>query len=137
MSYIKNYIIIFSIFLTFLFAGISSSIYFNSFKNIESFEKETSSITFSSTLLIKQLLPGMKKNKFGRILNISSIGLRRPITNLAVSNASRAYLAGLMVGVSNEVAEYGITINTIMPGIIWTNRQKQLTKIDAKKNKVV
>lgn len=109
---------------------------FNSFKNIESFEKETSSITFSSTLLIKQLLPGMKKNKFGRILNISSIGLRRPITNLAVSNASRAYLAGLMVGVSNEVAEYGITINTIMPGIIWTNRQKQLTKIDAKKNKV-
>jgi len=109
---------------------------FNSFRSIESFEKETSSITFSSSLLIKQLLPSMKKNKFGRIINISSIGLRKPITNLAVSNASRAYLAGLMTGISNEVAEYGITINTIMPGIIWTNRQKQLTKIDAKKNKV-
>jgi len=109
---------------------------FDSFKNVETFEKETSSITFSASLLMKQLLPNMKKNKFGRIINISSIGLIKPITSLAVSNASRAYLAGLMVGVSNEVSEHGITINTIMPGIIWTNRQKQLTKIDAKKNRI-
>ena len=109
---------------------------FDTFKNIDVFEKETSSITYSASLLIKKLLPNMKKNKFGRIINISSIGLIKPITNLAVSNASRAYLAGLMVGVSNEVSKYRITINTILPGIIWTKRQKQLTKIDAKKNKV-
>lgn len=109
---------------------------FESFRNIDVFEKETSTITFSASLLIKKLLPNMKKNKFGRIINISSIGLRKPITNLAVSNASRAYLAGLMVGVSNEVSKYKITVNTIMPGIIWTNRQKQLTEIDAKQNKV-
>ena len=76
---------------------------FDSFKSIDVFEKETSSITFSASLLMKKLLPNMKKNRFGRIINISSIGLRKPITNLSVSNASRSYLAGLMVGVSNEV----------------------------------
>jgi len=109
---------------------------FSSFKSIEDFEKETSFITFSASLLIKQLLPNMKKNGFGRIINISSIGLVKPITNLAVSNASRSYLAGLMVGISNEVASYGITINTILPGIIWTKRQEQLIKIEAKINKI-
>lgn len=109
---------------------------FSSFNSIEKFEKETSSITFPTTILIKEFIPNMKKNGFGRIINISSVGLIKPITGLAVSNASRSYLAGLMVGISNEVASYGITINTILPGIIWTKRQEQLTAIDAKKNKI-
>ena len=109
---------------------------FCAFKNVEDFEKETSSITFSASLLIKEFLPYMKKKGFGRIVNISSIGLVKPITNLAVSNASRSYLAGLMVGISNEVASYGITINTILPGIIWTKRQEQLVKIEAKIKKI-
>ncbi len=109
---------------------------FSSFKSIEKFEKETSSITFPSALLIKKFMPYMKKKGFGRIINISSIGLIKPITGLAVSNASRSYLAGLMVGIANEVAQNGITINTVLPGIIWTKRQEQLTKIDAKKNKI-
>lgn len=109
---------------------------FSAFKNIEDFEKETSSITYPASLLIKELLPYMKKKKFGRIINISSIGLVKPITNLAVSNASRSYLAGLMVGISNEVASFGITINTILPGIIWTKRQEQLIKIEAKIKKI-
>lgn len=109
---------------------------FSTFKNIEDFEKKTSSITFPASLLIKELLPYMKKKAFGRIVNISSIGLVKPITNLAVSNASRSYLAGLMVGISNEVASYGITINTILPGIIWTKRQEQLTKMEAKIKKI-
>ncbi|MDA7733195.1 SDR family oxidoreductase [Candidatus Pelagibacter sp.] len=109
---------------------------FSSFKNIDDFEKETSAITFSASLLIQQLLPNMKINGFGRIINISSIGLVKPITNLAVSNASRSYLAGLMVGIGNEVAPYGITINTILPGIIWTKRQEQLVKLEAKKNNI-
>ena len=73
----------------------------------------------------------MRKNKFGRIINISSIGLAKPITGLAVSNASRAHLGGLMTGIANENASYGITLNTILPGVIWTDRQLMLTENEA------
>ncbi|MAV08236.1 MAG: short-chain dehydrogenase [Gammaproteobacteria bacterium] len=104
---------------------------FESFSNAEIFESESSKITYPAITLIKYVLPSMKKNNWGRIINISSIGLAKPITGLAVSNASRSFLAGLMVGIANENAKFGITVNTIMPGIIWTERQKMLAEHDS------
>lgn len=104
---------------------------FNSFDDMNDFEEKCNQITFPATRLIKNVLLGMRDKKWGRIINISSIGLAKPITGLAVSNASRAYLAGLMTGIVNENAEFGITLNTILPGIIWTDRQKSLTEHDA------
>jgi 3-oxoacyl-[acyl-carrier protein] reductase len=105
---------------------------FESFENVLQFEQECAKITSPATNLMKCVLPTMRKNSWGRIINISSIGLAKPITGLAVSNASRAFLAGLMVGVANENAKYGITVNTILPGIIWTARQKMLAENDSK-----
>ena len=105
---------------------------FDSFSDMFDFEDKCNRITFPATRLIKQVLIGMRKKKWGRIMNISSIGLAKPITGLAVSNASRAYLAGLMTGIANENASFGITLNSILPGIIWTDRQKSLTQHDAK-----
>lgn len=104
---------------------------FESFASMNDFENKCNKITFPATSLIKNSLTGMRDKKWGRIINISSIGLAKPITGLAVSNASRAYLAGLMTGIANENAEFGITLNTILPGIIWTDRQKSLTQHDA------
>ena len=104
---------------------------FESFLNESDFEDKCNQITFPATKLIKYVLVGMRNKKWGRIINISSIGLVKPITGLAVSNASRAYLAGLMTGIANENARFGITLNTILPGIIWTDRQKSLTEHDA------
>lgn len=105
---------------------------FNSFESIDDFEKKCSEITFPATYLMQHLLPSMRSRGFGRIINISSMGLAKPITGLAVSNASRAHLAGLMTGIANENASYGITLNTILPGVIWTDRQLLLTENDAK-----
>ena len=105
---------------------------FDSFESISDFEQKCSAITYAASSLIKYVLPSMRENKFGRIINISSIGLAKPITGLAVSNASRAHLGGLMTGIANENAAYGITLNTILPGIIWTDRQLMLTEEDAK-----
>ncbi len=104
---------------------------FESFSTAQEFENKARQITYPATKLMKYVLPAMKEKKWGRIINISSIGLAKPITGLAVSNASRGYLAGLMTGMANENARYGITINTILPGIIWTDRQKLLTENDA------
>ena len=65
--------------------------------------------------MIQYVLPKMREKRWGRIINISSIGLAKPITGLAVSNASRAHLAGLMTGIANENASFGVTLNTVMP----------------------
>ena len=105
---------------------------FDSFKSISDFEQKCSAITYAASSLMKHVLPSMRENKFGRIINISSIGLAKPITGLAVSNASRAHLGGLMTGIANENAAYGITLNTILPGVIWTDRQLMLAENDAK-----
>jgi 3-oxoacyl-[acyl-carrier protein] reductase len=109
---------------------------FNSFSSIDEFEKKCSEITYAASSLIKHVLPKMKEKRWGRIINISSIGLAKPITGLAVSNASRAHLAGLMTGIANENASFGVTLNTILPGIIWTDRQKALTQNDAEINNI-
>jgi 3-oxoacyl-[acyl-carrier protein] reductase len=104
---------------------------FESFANTSDFEEKCNQITFPAISLISHALNSMRKKNWGRIINISSIGLAKPITGLAVSNASRSYLAGLMTGIANENAQFGITLNTVMPGIIWTDRQKSLTEHDA------
>lgn len=105
---------------------------FDSFSSAEDFEDESSKITYPAIMFMKNVLPSMKKNKWGRIINISSIGLAKPITEISVSNASRSFLGGLMVGIANENAQYGITLNTVLPGIIWTDRQKMLADYDSK-----
>ena len=89
---------------------------FNSFSSVGDFEEKCRKITYSATTLIQYVLPKMREKRWGRIINISSIGLAKPITGLAVSNASRAHLAGLMTGIANENASFGVTLNTVMPG---------------------
>lgn len=92
------------------------------------FKRETDMIIDSALSSINAALPYMKKRRFGRIINISSISLFKPIPTLPTSNASRSYLHGLMVGLSTEYGQYGITFNTICPGIILTDRQINLAK---------
>lgn len=109
---------------------------FNSFSSVAEFEQKCNEITYAASSLIKHVLPYMKEKNWGRIINISSIGLAKPITGLAVSNASRAHLAGLMTGIANENAAFGVTVNTVLPGIIWTDRQMSLTQHDANLNHI-
>lgn len=109
---------------------------FNSFSSVAEFEQKCSDITYAASSLIKYVLPNMREKSWGRIINISSIGLAKPITGLAVSNASRAHLAGLMTGIANENAAFGVTLNTVLPGIIWTDRQRSLTQHDAEVNDI-
>ncbi|MFY0649817.1 MAG: SDR family oxidoreductase [Methylophilaceae bacterium] len=99
------------------------------------FKRETDMIIDSAVSCINAAIPYMKKREFGRIINISSISLFKPIPSLPTSNASRSYLHGLMVGLSVEYAQYGITLNTICPGIILTDRQINLAKKESENSK--
>ena len=78
------------------------------------------------------LIPGMKSDSFGRIINIVSISVKQPIPDLGVSNTIRGAVASWAKTLSYEVASYGITVNNILPGYTDTER---LHEIFEKKSK--
>jgi 3-oxoacyl-[acyl-carrier protein] reductase len=80
----------------------------------------------SATDAIREALPAMKAQKFGRILLVTSAAAKEPMPGLTVSNGLRAGLLGLTKSVSNEIAEFGITINSLLPGYTRTERLKEL-----------
>lgn len=80
----------------------------------------------STVGLVTGFLPGMKKQKWGRIIAITSQAVKQPVNNLILSNAVRASVAGLMKSLSNELGEHNITVNNVMPGYTETARLKTL-----------
>jgi 3-oxoacyl-[acyl-carrier protein] reductase len=83
--------------------------------------------------LAMQLLPGMRAQKFGRIIAVGSAGMVQPIPNLAISNVLRAAIVGWTKTLSNEVAADGITVNVLAPGAIRTDRSLQTATANAAK----
>lgn len=73
-------------------------------------------------VLVKLLLPSMKECGYGRIINIISISVKEPIAGLAVSNTIRAAVSGWSKTLANELGEFGITVNNVLPGYTRTAR---------------
>jgi Dehydrogenases with different specificities (related to short-chain alcohol dehydrogenases) len=78
----------------------------------------------------------MKERRWGRILNITSIAVKQPVDNLILSNSVRAAVTGFAKTLANEVAEYGITVNNILPGYTATERVEQLARTTAEREGV-
>lgn len=78
--------------------------------------------------LMKAVLPKMIEKKWGRVVNITSQSVKSPIAVLGLSNSARAGLTGYVAGTSRQVAEYGVNINNILPGIHGTDRAVSLDK---------
>jgi len=76
--------------------------------------------------LIKGFLPGMKQQRWGRIISITSMAVKQPVNNLVLSNAVRVSVVGLIKTLANELAMYNITVNNVMPGYTETDRLKEL-----------
>src|SRR6185503_7521156 len=87
---------------------------------------------FSAVELARNVLPGMKEQRWGRILNITSIAVKQPVENLMLSNSLRAAVTGFARTLANEVASFGITVNNIMPGYTRTERVEELAAATAK-----
>jgi 3-oxoacyl-[acyl-carrier protein] reductase len=82
----------------------------------------------SAIHLTKLVLPGMQQQKWGRIINITSVSVKQPIDGLILSNTVRAGLTGWAKTVANEVAADGVTVNNVAPGYTLTDRQEELAK---------
>lgn len=98
---------------------------FEDFKE-EDWDKTYRSLLTSAVGLINGFLPGMKQERWGRIISITSMAVKQPINNLILSNSVRASVVGLIKTLSNELAGYNITVNNVMPGYTETERLKEL-----------
>lgn len=84
-------------------------------------------------ILAKATIPSMKKEGYGRIINIISSSVRIPIHNLMVSNTTRAAVASWAKTLSNEVGQFNITVNSILPGFISTARLDHLITVNSER----
>lgn len=76
--------------------------------------------------LARAAVPHLRAGGYGRIVNITSAAVKQPIDGLAGGNAARAAVAGFMKTLATELAPEGITVNTVAPGSINTDRVREL-----------
>lgn len=100
--------------------------------SVSAFNEAFSRLLMASHVIAQYCLPGMKERNFGRIINIISTSVRQPLDGLGVSNTVRSATASWSKTLSNEVAQYGITVNSVLPGATKTGR---LTALIERKSK--
>ena len=81
--------------------------------------------------LIRAVIDGMIARKFGRIVNITSGSVKSPIPHLGMSNGARAGLTGFVGGLARQVARHNVTINSLLPGAILTDRLSTTMQAEA------
>jgi len=102
----------------------------------EAFEAAFKMHLVCNQILVQATISGMKKDGFGRIVNIISTSVKIPIAGLGVSNTIRGAVASWGKTMANELGKFNITVNNVLPGFTDTNRLKSLISAKAKNQKV-
>ena len=95
-------------------------------------EKAFNSTMMSCIRLSKLVIPKMKQKNWGRIINISSVSVKTPVTGLFLSNSLRMGVLGWAKALSDEIAPFGITVNTVCPGYTRTERVEAILDAQSK-----
>ena len=82
----------------------------------------------STIHLVRAAVPIMTKAKWGRIICLASVAALQPLPGLILSSTARAGVLGFAKALADEVATDGVTVNSICPGFIATERIEELTK---------
>ena len=93
----------------------------------EEWEKGIQLTLMSVIRLVREVLPFMVKQHWGRIISIVSIAAKQPINELLISSTLRPGILGLSKVLSNQYAKDNVTVNTVCPGLILTRRQEELS----------
>lgn len=86
--------------------------------------------------LTKAVVPSMKREGYGRIINIISTNVRIPLKNLGVSNTIRGAVASWAKTMANELGQFNITVNNLLPGNIDTQRLAFVIEASAKNSNI-
>ena len=101
-------------------------------KNIDSYQ-EAFDLLFKSIVYTTSLIvPKMQKNKWGRIINVTSVSVKEPLNYLVLSNSIRSAVVAWAKSLSVDVGKDGVTVNSILTGYFDTKRIKELNKEKSK-----
>lgn len=84
--------------------------------------------------LTQAVVPYMKEAKYGRIINIISTSVKQPLNGLGVSNTIRGAVASWAKTMANELGQFGITVNNVLPGSTNTGRITSIIESRAQKS---
>ena len=101
--------------------------------SIDEFENAFTQHLKCNHILVQNLVPFMKTQCFGRIINVISTSVKQPLDGLGVSNTIRGAVANWSKTLANELGEFGITVNNVLPGATNTERLNEI--ITNKSNK--
>ena len=90
----------------------------------------------SAVELTRAVLPGMRERRWGRVIHVTSLVVKQPIDGLMLSTSIRAAVTGFSRTLANEVAADRITVNTILPGFMNTERVVELNEASAARERI-
>jgi 3-oxoacyl-[acyl-carrier protein] reductase len=92
----------------------------------EQWEQAYRNLVLGPMALVEAVVPGMRDRRWGRVVNVVSAGVREPIPNLVLSNAHRVSMINTFKTIARQVAADGVTLNSVLPGRIDTDRMIDL-----------
>jgi 3-oxoacyl-[acyl-carrier protein] reductase len=96
--------------------------------SVEEWQKAVDANFLSTVYFAREVIPHMQRKHWGRIITITSITTKQPVSDLVLSNAVRAAVVGLVKSLANEFGKDGILVNNVGPGYTATDRLKELAK---------
>lgn len=100
---------------------------------LEEFENAFTQHLKCNHVLAQAVVPYMKAEGFGRIINVISTSVKQPLDGLGVSNTIRGAVANWSKTLANELGQFGITVNNVLPGATGTERLTEIIKNKASK----
>jgi 3-oxoacyl-[acyl-carrier protein] reductase len=82
-------------------------------------------------ILVQALYPGMREAGYGRIINVISTSVKQPLDGLGVSNTVRGAVANWSKTLANELGQFNITVNNVLPGATNTVRLQSIAQSKA------
>jgi 3-oxoacyl-[acyl-carrier protein] reductase len=98
----------------------------------EEWQRAVETNFLSVVYFAKQVIPHMQRARFGRLITITSVSVKQPVSDLVYSNAARTAVVGLVKSLANEFGKDGILVNNVGPGFTATDRLKELAAARAK-----
>lgn len=95
---------------------------------VEEFQNAFTQHLKCNHVLAQAVVPFMKDEMYGRIINVISTSVKQPLDGLGVSNTIRGAVANWSKTLANELGQFGITVNNVLPGATGTERLTEIIK---------